>query len=329
MDRAVGEKAVRVKRIALIFPLLLIGAAPAEDAGIAALVADDARVAAVAWRLQTGAVGLCKTVVPLPGFTVHSLGQYAPADRARVAAALRLGERPAVLAVVPGSSADKEGLVDRQELLVINGVQTAGGLPAKADYGVTAAAEDAVEAALAGGPLVMTVARRGARGLRGVTMTGDRGCASRVQVVPGGSPGAQADGRYVQITSATLAVAKSDDELAALLAHELAHNFLEHRKRLDAQGASRGILRGFGSSGAKWRATEDEADRFGVWIVARGGYSLDAIVPFWTAWAKRRGRNPFGEGTHRPWRERLVLIAAEVAKAKVAKAAGQPLSPAQ
>lgn len=318
-----------MKLFSVLLPLALAAAAPAEDAGIAVQIAEDARVATVAWRLQTAAVGLCRNEAMLPGFTVHALGQYAPADRARVAAALALGARPAVLAVVPGSSAARAGLRDGEELQRIGEGDAASGLPARADYAVTAAAEDAIEAALGRGPLKMVVARRGAAGLTSVTIKGDRGCASRVQIVPGTTLGAQADGQYVQISGATLAVAKTDDELAALMAHELAHNFLEHRKRLDAQGASRGVFKGFGASGAKWRATEDEADRLGVWIVARGGYSLDAIVPFWTAWAKRRDFGIFAEGTHRPWRERLARIAAEVARAKAAKATGRPLNPTQ
>lgn len=327
MDTAVMQKEQRVKAVAIISALLLGGAAPGRDAGLDALAADDARVATVAWRLQTASVGLCKIVKRLPGFTVHSLGQYVPGDRARVTRAYRLGNLPAVLAVVPGSAAATAGLEPGDALVAINGRTLSMSLPQIADYVVTGAAEAAVEEAMAQGRATIEV-QRGERRIL-IAFEGDRGCASTVQIVPGSSLGGQADGRYVQLTGATVTYAAMDDALAAIMAHELAHNFLQHRARLDAEGASRGVFKRFGTSGAKWRATEDEADRLSVWIIARGGYSLDAIVPFWTAWAKRRDQGPFGLGTHSGWKDRIARMAAAVAVAKQQKAAGQALTPAQ
>jgi beta-barrel assembly-enhancing protease len=316
-----------VKPIALIFPLLLIAAAPARDAGLDALAAEDARVATVAWRLQTAGIGLCREEARLPGFTVHSLGQYAPEDRTRVAAAYGIDARPAVLAVVPGSAAARAGLRAGDVIASIGNSQTAQTLPRSASYAATAAAEDAIEAALSRGALTVTIRRGGDS--RSITLAGDRGCASRVQIVPGTGLGGQADGRYVQLTGASVAFTGRDDWLAALMAHELAHNFLKHRARLDAEGVSRGLFAGVGKSGARFRATEYEADRLSVWIAARAGYSLDQIVPFWTAWAKRRDVGPFGDGTHPGWRDRIARIAEAVALAKAQKAAGRALTPAQ
>ncbi len=317
---------VRVKWFVFLMPLL-VAAAPgrASDPALDALNAADGRVARIAWRLQTGSVGLCKIVVRLPGFSVHSLGQYAPSDRARVAKAYALGPRPAVLAVVPGSSAETAGLRAGDALVTIGGAATTSVVPAKADYSATGAAEDAVEHGLRGGPVALAVARGGATRL--LTVAGDRGCASQVQIVPGSALGGQADGRYVQLTGASVDFATDDNWLAALMAHELAHNFLQHRARLDAEGVSRGLFAGFGKSGTKLRATEYEADRLSVWIVARAGFSIDAVLPFWTAWARRRDPGPLSDGTHPGWKDRLARIAAAVAVVRAQAAAGQPLVP--
>ncbi len=304
---------------------LLIGAAPVGDPPLDALNAADARVARVAWRLQTASTGLCKTVASLPGFSIQSLGQYAPQDRARVAKAYGLGNRPAVLVVVPGSAADKAGLKAGDALLAINNAATDDAVPPRADYSATARAEEAIEAGLGHDALALDVSRKGSS-LR-LVIKGDPGCASRVQIVPGAELGGQADGRYVQLTDASVEFARDDNWLAALMAHELAHNFLAHRARLDAEKVSRGLFAGFGKSGAKLRATEYEADRLSVWIVARAGFSPDAVLPFWTAWAKRRDPGPLSDGTHPGWKDRLARIAAAVTLVKAQKAAGQALVP--
>jgi len=325
MQGRVSQKEFQVKVVAVIFALLLVSAAPVPDAGLAALAADDARVATVAWRLQTASIGLCKTVTRLPGFTVHSLGQYAPQDRERLTKAYGLGSRPAVLAVVSGGAAAKAGLQAGDAIVTINGQPVPVQVPPLADYFTTGAVEAKLEQAMNLGATVIEV-RRGATQIR-IAFEGDKGCASSVQIVPGTALGGQADGRYVQLTGASVAFTQNNDALAALMAHELAHNFLQHRARLDAEGVSRGALSGFGKSGARFRATEYEADRLSVWVVARSGYDLDAVVPFWTAWAKRRDPGPFSDGTHPNWKSRIKRIAAAVAEVKAQKAADKPLMP--
>ncbi len=313
-----------MKPIATLLTLLL-AAAPTADPGLAALDAANARVATVAWRLQTASTPLCRHVEPLPGFTLHTLGQYAPQDRARVVRAYSLGAQPMVSAVVSGSAAEKAGLRAGDVLAAIGGETTATSIPPGADYAATEHAEDLIEVGLRRGPLALSVVRDGLP--RSLMLTGDRGCASRVQTVPGRAIGGQADGRYVQLTDGGVAFAVPDAWLAALMAHELAHNFLEHRARLDAEGVSRGIFAGFGKSGARLRASEYEADRLSVWIVARAGYAVDAILPFWTAAAKHTDPGPLSDRTHPGWKDRLARIAAAVAEVRAQIGAGAPLVP--
>ncbi|MBA3897251.1 MAG: M48 family metalloprotease [Sphingomonadaceae bacterium] len=306
----------------LVFALVAAGA---PDAGLDALRAADLRVATIGWRLQTANVALCRDVVALPGFTVQTLSQYPPGTRAAARQVLGLGGRPAVGVIVPGSPADRIGLQAGDTIAAIDGAPTSDAVAPRASYESTAKVEADVEAALAHAPAKIVVERSGAR--RTFALAGDKGCASRVQIVPGGKLDASADGRYVEISGGLYDFAANDDELAVAIAHELAHNILGHRARLDSEGVSRGLFAGFGKSGAALRATEFEADRLGVWLVARAGYDVDAIVPFWTRIGAKTGAGILSDGTHPRWKDRIARAAAAVAELKAQRTAGWPLIP--
>jgi predicted Zn-dependent protease len=105
----------------------------------------------------------------------------------------------------------------------------------------------------------------------------------------------------------------SDDELAAVMGHEIAHALREHgRERASqqaAQGAVLGIgaaLLGLGDAGASLagivadvtigmpysREFEREADRIGVELAARAGYDPRAAVSLWQKMAQASGGGP-------------------------------------
>jgi predicted Zn-dependent protease len=99
----------------------------------------------------------------------------------------------------------------------------------------------------------------------------------------------------------------TDDEIAAVMGHEISHALREHgRERASQQlatnvGASAvGALLGFGQSGADLagvvgqvtfllpysRIHETEADRMGVELAARAGYDPRAAITLWQKMAK-------------------------------------------
>ncbi|NUU01197.1 M48 family metallopeptidase [Herbaspirillum robiniae] len=105
----------------------------------------------------------------------------------------------------------------------------------------------------------------------------------------------------------------TDDELAAVMGHEIAHALREHaRERASQQaGANFAISVGaallglgdVGQQGAQYaymglmglpnsRANETEADRIGVELAARGGYDPKAAVTLWQKMAKLGGEEP-------------------------------------
>jgi len=177
---------------------------------LSALRDADARVAVVAWRLQTANVALCRDVAPLPGFSVETLDQYSQPQRAEATAEFGLRDLPQVSAVVPQSAAGKAGLKPGDTILAVDGKpmpRAAGGKP---DYGRTAAVETALTGALARPPVTLALVSGT------ISFSGDPGCASSVQLVPGSRLDALADGHYVQITGAMYAFAANDDEFDTL-----------------------------------------------------------------------------------------------------------------
>jgi hypothetical protein len=92
-----------------------------------------------------------------------------------------------------------------------------------------------------------------------------------------------------------------EDEFAAAVAHELAHNLLRHRAWLDLRGRSR----------ANIRLTEDEADRLVPWLMVNAGYDPGAAVRFLRRWGPGHDGGLFRKRTHSGWDERAAAIAAE------------------
>ena len=137
----------------------------------------------------------------------------------------------------------------------------------------------------------------------------------------------KSDGRLVVVSGGLVQFATNDDELAAAVAHELAHNILRHRARLDAAGVDRGLGKQLGRSARLFRQTEVEADQLSPWLLAGAGYDPHAAVRFWTRFGKREGQPLFQAGTHPRWRARVASIEEQVRAIDTARAAGRPLEP--
>jgi predicted Zn-dependent protease len=105
----------------------------------------------------------------------------------------------------------------------------------------------------------------------------------------------------------------TDDELAAVMGHEIAHALREHGRERASQAAAQGVVLGvaaaalgIGEGGAQLaqlvtdltfnlpnsREHEVEADRVGVELAARGGYDPRAAVTLWQKMEKAGGGGP-------------------------------------
>jgi beta-barrel assembly-enhancing protease len=86
---------------------------------------------------------------------------------------------------------------------------------------------------------------------------------------------------------------------------------LGHRARLDAANVKRGIGRSFGKSRKAILATEIEADRLSIWLLANAGYDPALALEFWQRYRKGRPGLLISDGTHPGWQHRIAIMTAE------------------
>lgn len=317
-----------------LLALLLLSAGPAAAVlaqgadsaeSLTAMRALDQRVAAIGHRLAVANLDWCARQTWLPGFVLHDLSQYGADYRPAAIRAFGLDAGPGVLALVPGGPAERAGLRTDDILLAFDGQPLS---PAVAERTGSFAGMERIlaaeDAAFADGRATLAV-KRGSERLS-LRVEAVHGCATRFQLIPSGRMNAQADGIYVQVTTALAQFASDEGELAAVLAHEFAHNVLGHRVRLNEAGVRRGLAANFGMNARRIRETEVEADRLSVWLMARAGYDPEAASRFWGRFG-RRGLNFLGSPTHPNWRLRVQSFEAEIARIHAAQAAGRPLQP--
>jgi Zn-dependent protease with chaperone function len=249
----------------ILLALIATGASPVDDTGVRDLLRLqrlDQRVETIGYRLAQSAGTLCPEQVPLTGIAVQDLSAYGGASQADAKRAFGLGPDPAILAVALGSPAERAGLRIGDALVAIDGEAVPAAPRASANYQRVAAVEDSLDRHARDGALDLDI-RRGNTPYH-LHIDLERGCASHFQVRPSDAIDAGADGHYVEITSACVERADGDAGLAIVIAHELAHNVLHHRDRLNAAGVHRGLLQDFGRSARLTRATEIEADRLSL-----------------------------------------------------------------
>lgn len=306
-----------------ISALLAAAAAPAEAGAADPLLALrelDQRVATVGHRLATGALDLCSEREWQYGFFIHDLSQYGRDHRDAAIRSFGLDRGPAVLALAAGGPAEQAGLRLDDVLLALDGEALPAPDPTASGFAPVAAMLDRIEAAFGDGSAEIEVLRGEER--LTLAIPAERGCVTRFQLVPSRELNARADGRYVQLTTAIGGYVEDEAELAAVVAHELAHNILQHRRRLDAAGVSRGFFGNFGRNAGLFRMTEDEADRLSIYILDRAGYDPQAAVRFWRRFGPR-GLGLFGSPRHHGWRSRVAAFEEEIAALAEAKAAGR------
>ena len=128
----------------------------------------------------------------------------------------------------------------------------------------------------------------------------------------------------------------TDDELAAVMGHEMGHALREHtREQMSQQAITQtaigglGALFGIGDLGQsaagmvanvtmqlpKSRGMETEADRIGVELAARAGYNPQAAIALWQKMEKLAGSQPpKWLSTHPPSADRVADLQNQIAK---------------
>lgn len=243
-------------------------------------------LARVAFRLTTANAPLCDEQMPATGMVLHTRAQYPQALMADVAAVFGSAAPVSVAIVLPDAPAGRAGILAGDGVEALGGVTLAGADGAPVSSTATALPNtllrDSIERQLvrlpAKAPISLTVARGEGRFDRMIAPLA--ACRSRFELVPGASLIARSDGELVQL-SARYAAQFSETELAVVVAHELAHTVLRHRRRLRAADVSKGMLSEFGRNGRLNRRAEDEADRFSIHLLRNAGYDPRIAPQFW------------------------------------------------
>lgn len=289
--------------------------AAAEPDGLAivrALAAQDAAVLRVGERLAVAAAPYCAPPGWSAGMTVQRLGQYRADLRPLATAELGLADRPTITHVAAGGAAEQAGLRGGDVIVAIDGTTfDEGRAVRRMGFQDAEAAHDAIDAALVDGRADLTILRAGRQ--ENVTLIPRRACQVRFDLRAGKSKkDASANGTYVTVSSGLAAFAQSDGELAAVLAHELAHHILRHPHALERPGKRPRI-----------RDTEVEADRLSVYLMDAAGYPATDAVAFFTRWGPQTDLGIFSDRSHPGWQKRVATIQAEAAAIAAQKAAGK------
>jgi Zn-dependent protease with chaperone function len=291
---------------------LLAVPAAAADSVFLAIRAADTMLAGIGYRLATANAPLCDRQEPGLGLVLHTPEQYSRDLRAAAVRYFQLDGPVGVEAVIEGSPAADAGIRTDDTLLGIGAIRFA---PADPKGDATTAAAVRVAAQLAALPATEPVEVHGrrsgapyARTVRPVPA-----CRSRFEVEIGTQWTAKADGEMVQIGAPFLET-YPEDQLAAVVAHELAHNILRHRERLSAKGVDYGMLSGFGRNVRYFRQTELEADILSVSLLANAGYDPAGAVRFWEDFGPKRAGGILRSRSHPAWADRLATIRHAIAE---------------
>jgi hypothetical protein len=288
-------------------------AAAADDfaAGFETLRAQDLRLAAVAHRLSIANKASCAASIEAQsGLVLHGIGQYDAEDRAAAARHFGFDAGVAVMAVVPGSAAHAAGISADDRLIAVNGHELdrhkAGSGRVEVD-----AAEALLREELGKGAATLRISRAGK--LLDLPLQADQGCSLRAEVLVTKSVNAWANGERIMVAAKLLDRCRTENELALVVAHELAHNLLGHRKHLASlRVPESGFLRGLGAGSSRIRETEEEADRLGVRLALSASYDVGKAVAAWSSFLERGA--PSG-ATHPSGSRRIALLQRAAAEA--------------
>jgi beta-barrel assembly-enhancing protease len=299
------------------------------------------RVYDIAERLYLANTELCARTAPRIGIMFENLNDYGRDFREAARSLWGVSDRPSISWIAEQSPAAAAGLQVRDQLVSVNGRAIQPGRRSSRQ------ASELLREATEGGRVTLQV-QRGVETLT-VPISPQTSCAYQFLLVDGDELNAAADGRTIILNRGMLRFVRSDDELALVLGHELAHNAMRHIESmqtnammgtiggamLDVLAAAGGVNTGgaFADAGGDMgrmmfsRDFESEADYVGLYFTARAGFDINSAEQFWRRMAAEHPRGIRLAYTHPNTAERYLGLAATRAEIVQKLAAGQPLRP--
>jgi membrane-associated protease RseP (regulator of RpoE activity) len=231
---------------------------------------------------------LCKgNARSLLGFTAKN--KYSYSDELVNAASQLYGmdDRLQVMGVLGNSGASRAGIRVGDKLEAVDGKPVPPGPDAE-----RRAATMLAPFVMKGGSVKLTMSRNGVN--MPITVPFTRACAYSIELGNADNVNAYNDGRRVLITRGMMDFASDDNELAYVLAKEMAHNSLNHARVLKNTAAAGTVIDNLirihpdmssmaGTSGIRPmpQTYDAAADTLSLYMVARAGYDIDSEPRFW------------------------------------------------
>lgn len=278
---------------------------------------------------------LCKTSArPLLGFTAKNRYSFPAELRPAAESRLQLGESLQVMQVLDGSGAMRAGVRRGDVLESIEGQALPKGVQAETEAARLIApmlrnvAEVSVTVQRNGKPLALTVPLTTA-------------CAFTVDIGNAPQVNAYADGRRILVTTGMLD-ALSDQELAVIIAREIAHNVQQHARAMQMRATLSGVIDALlvprpdpaafaGSAGLRPMEgkLDQEADRLAQYMLARAGLDPATAISTLEQLAQRHPATVSnGYTALHPWTsERAALMRNTLAEIRQKQAGKKALVP--
>jgi len=293
------------------------------------------RISRVSYPILKNATPYCEEFIQ-PRIGINFSNKYAWGEDYEFAVEVELGlsERLELIGVDPGSAADEAGLQLGDVLLEMNGTPVPVGEKAQPRF-----QELLDEQIHDTSPIDLRVERDG--GELSFTVVPHEICYFPVLLSMGHEINAYADGRNIILTRGMLRFTENDTELSLVIAHELAHNTMEHMKAkrtnywlgtaLDIAAAAAGVntqgLFGALAANAYSEDFEAEADYVGLYMMAAADLSIEDASAFWRRMAVEHPGSIEDSfmATHPASPERFLAIEKTVEEIRGKQEAGEPL----
>lgn len=268
-------------------------------------LADQYRLQTVSFRVLTAAAEFCNgRTAPLYGVSLATRHSFGEKMQPAAETVLDLDDTLRVVAVVPGSPAEKAGLFPGDAILRVGDIEVTPG-------------ENAQRVAREGfrkNGLVQTGIELGGEQPRRVALDPVPACDYRTTILPQGKVNAYTDGRTISVTKGMLWFAQDDRELALVLSHEVAHNILGHT------GPIANLF-------VPAKRREADADYLGLYILARAGYDVSGAPDFWRRIATAFPQLIDESNSHPVMPYRFVALREASEEIRRRQASGLPLKP--
>lgn len=290
------------------------------------------RLQAVAAKVVVSGTDLCAEKVA-PYYGIHVWNEDYFQKEWKVAAQSRYGltAQVHVSNVAAGSAGEKAGLKEGDIIQSVN-----GWLPPYGKEGPQKLSEKLTEFGKTGAPVEFVVLR--ATEEVKVSVVPSQACDFKVHLSPDDVKNAYADGKNIVINKGMMDFFKSDEEIALVVSHELAHNSMKHidaKKKnatiaglfgllLDVAAAAGGVntngdftrLASNAGGSAYSVEFEQEADYVGLYFMAKAGYKIDDAPNFWRRMATSNAQSISMKTSHPTHPERFVALETAVKEIK-------------